>query len=59
MAFKACKFAAVSTCGQRLTTLRRLVTHEKNFDELVSKLAKAYSNKNWRSSLIRNSWWIA
>lgn len=32
MAFKACTFAAVGTCGQRCTTLRRLIIHEKHYD---------------------------
>jgi len=27
MAFKACTFAAVGTCGQRCTSLRRLLIH--------------------------------
>lgn len=43
MAFKACTFAAVGTCGQRCTTLRRLLIHESKFDGFVEKLAKAYS----------------
>lgn len=43
MAFKACTFAAVGTCGQRCTTLRRLIIHEKHYDEFVGKLVKAYS----------------
>lgn len=28
MAIKACTFAAVGTCGQRCTTLRRLLVHD-------------------------------
>lgn len=44
MAFKACTFAAVGTCGQRCTTLRRLIVHDKHFDEFVGKLVKAYSS---------------
>jgi acyl-CoA reductase-like NAD-dependent aldehyde dehydrogenase len=44
MAFKACTFAAVGTCGQRCTTLRRLLIHEKNYDYFVDKLVKAYSS---------------
>lgn len=43
MAFKACTFAAVGTCGQRCTSLRRLLIHEKVYDQFVSKLVKAYS----------------
>lgn len=42
LAFKACTFAAVGTCGQRCTSLRRLLIHEKIFDEFVGKLVKAY-----------------
>lgn len=44
MAFKACTFAAVGTCGQRCTSLRRLLIHEKHFDAFVQKLVKAYSS---------------
>lgn len=43
MAFKACTFAAVGTCGQRCTTLRRLIIHSKHYDSFVDKLCKAYS----------------
>lgn len=32
LAFKACTFAAVGTCGQRCTSLRRLIIHEDVFD---------------------------
>ena len=42
MAFKACTFAAVGTCGQRCTTLRRLLIHESHYDSFVEKLVKAY-----------------
>ena len=35
-------FSAVGTCGQRCTSLRRLMIHEKVFDEVVQKLVKAY-----------------
>jgi aldehyde dehydrogenase family 7 protein A1 len=43
MAFKACTFAAVGTCGQRCTSLRRLIIHENVFDQFVAKLVKAYA----------------
>lgn len=43
LALKAACFAAVGTCGQRCTTLRRLMVHSKVFDTLVPKLVKAYS----------------
>jgi aldehyde dehydrogenase family 7 protein A1 len=42
MAIKGCLFSAVGTCGQRCTTLRRLLIHEKVYDEVVQKLVKAY-----------------
>jgi len=42
MAVQACLFAAVGTCGQRCTTLRRLMIHEKVYDQVVSKLVAAY-----------------
>ena len=44
MAFKACTFAAVGTCGQRCTTLRRLLIHESHYDSFVEKLVKAYGS---------------
>ncbi len=44
LAFKACTFAAVGTCGQRCTSLRRLLIHEKHYDYFVDKLIKAYSS---------------
>lgn len=36
-------FAAAGTAGQRCTTLRRLVLHEKIYDEFVAKLVSGYS----------------
>jgi len=41
-AIKACVFAAAGTCGQRCTSLRRLLVHEKVYDDVVSRLVKAY-----------------
>ena len=35
-------FAAVGTAGQRCTTLRRLLVHEKIYDKFISKLINAY-----------------
>lgn len=43
LAFKACTFAAVGTCGQRCTSLRRLYIHDSIFDSFSQKLVKAYS----------------
>jgi aldehyde dehydrogenase family 7 member A1 len=36
-------FAAVGTAGQRCTTARRLIIHEKVYDEVLARLEKAYS----------------
>ncbi|MCF6807997.1 aldehyde dehydrogenase family protein [Thiotrichales bacterium 19S9-12] len=36
-------FGAVGTCGQRCTTLRRLLVHESIYEKVVDKLASAYS----------------
>ncbi len=35
-------FGAVGTCGQRCTSTRRLIIHESIFEEVKTKLAKAY-----------------
>jgi len=42
LALKGALFAAVGTAGQRCTTLRRLLLHEKIYDEFVEKMKKAY-----------------
>ncbi|MBS0190289.1 MAG: aldehyde dehydrogenase family protein [Phycisphaerales bacterium] len=44
LASRAIVFAAVGTCGQRCTTTRRLIVHEKVADELVTRLSKAYGS---------------
>jgi len=36
-------FASVGTAGQRCTTCRRVIAHEKIYDELVSRLQNAYN----------------
>lgn len=36
-------FAAAGTCGQRCTTLRRLIVHESRYDSLVAKLHQIFS----------------
>ena len=43
MAVRAIVFSAVGTAGQRCTSLRRLIVHHSIRDELVARLAKAYS----------------
>ncbi|XP_072051343.1 alpha-aminoadipic semialdehyde dehydrogenase-like [Amphiura filiformis] len=43
MVVPATLFAAVGTAGQRCTTTRRLILHEKVHDQVVERLKKAYS----------------
>ena len=43
MALRAILFGAVGTAGQRCTTTRRLFVHKDIYDDLVPKLASAYS----------------
>ena len=43
MAVRAIVFSAVGTCGQRCTTLRRLIVHRDVYDTLVPKLVQAYA----------------
>jgi aldehyde dehydrogenase (NAD+) len=42
LAVRSITFAAVGTCGQRCTTLRRLIVHESLADDLLSRLLKVY-----------------
>ncbi|MDI1233580.1 MAG: aldehyde dehydrogenase family protein [bacterium] len=42
MALRAIVFGSVGTAGQRCTTTRRLIVHEKIYDALVKKLLAAY-----------------
>jgi len=42
MAVRAILFGAVGTAGQRCTTTRRLIVHERIIDDLTSKLVYAY-----------------
>lgn len=42
LAVRAIVFSAVGTCGQRCTTLRRLIVHESLADELVRRIKSAY-----------------
>ncbi|MGE3291175.1 MAG: aldehyde dehydrogenase family protein [Geminicoccaceae bacterium] len=42
LAVRAILFSAVGTCGQRCTSLRRLIAHESVKDELLARVAKAY-----------------
>lgn len=42
MSLIGCVFGAVGTAGQRCTTTRRLIIHEKVYDSFKAKLAAAY-----------------
>ncbi|UCF65463.1 MAG: aldehyde dehydrogenase family protein [bacterium] len=42
LTLRAVVFGAVGTAGQRCTTTRRLIVHEKVYDHIVEKLIKAY-----------------
>jgi aldehyde dehydrogenase (NAD+) len=42
LATRAILFSAVGTCGQRCTTLRRLIAHESLRDELAGRVERAY-----------------
>ena len=42
LAVRAIVFSAVGTCGQRCTTLRRLIVHESLADDLVARLKLVY-----------------
>jgi len=44
LAMRAIAFSAVGTCGQRCTTLRRLIAHESVADQLVERLSRAYAS---------------
>ena len=44
MAVRAIVFSAVGTCGQRCTSLRRLIVHRDVKDDLVARLTKAYAS---------------
>ncbi len=44
LAVRAIVFAAVGTCGQRCTTLRRLIVHESIADRLLTRLKTAYAS---------------
>ena len=44
LAVRGIAFSAVGTAGQRCTSLRRVIAHRSVSDELVERLAKAYSS---------------
>jgi aldehyde dehydrogenase (NAD+) len=46
LAIRAITFAAVGTCGQRCTSLRRLIVHKSLKRDLVARLTKVYGQLN-------------
>src|SRR5262249_20060258 len=44
LALRAIVFAAAGTCGQRCTTLRRLIVHRSLADALLERLLKTYAS---------------
>merc|ERR1711970_114501 len=44
MVVRASVFACIGTAGQRCTTTRRLIIHEKLYDVILERLLKAYAN---------------
>jgi aldehyde dehydrogenase (NAD+) len=42
LALRAILFGAVGTAGQRCTSIRRLIVHERVYDELIERLIRAY-----------------
>ncbi len=44
LAVRAITFSAIGTCGQRCTSLRRVIAHDSIKDALVGRLRKAYSS---------------
>ena len=42
LALRAISFGAMGTAGQRCTTLRRLIVHERVYDALMSRLKRVY-----------------
>jgi len=43
IALRAVVFGAVGTCGQRCTSTRRVIVHEKIYNEVKNRLTKIYS----------------
>jgi aldehyde dehydrogenase (NAD+) len=44
LTLRAIAFAAVGTCGQRCTSLRRLIVHESVYDKVVPQLVRIYDS---------------
>ena len=55
IALRAAVFGAVGTCGQRCTSTRRLIVHQKNYAEVVSSLQKSYAQLRIGNPLDENN----
>jgi aldehyde dehydrogenase (NAD+) len=55
MSLIGCVFGAVGTAGQRCTTTRRLIIHEKVYENFKAKLAYAYTQLNIGNPLDQNN----
>jgi aldehyde dehydrogenase family 7 protein A1 len=55
LATSAIFFAAVGTAGQRCTTCRRVIVHEKVHDDLIARLLKAYKQIKIGNPLVAES----
>ncbi len=55
MALRAIVFGSVGTAGQRCTTTRRLIIHEKIYDSLLKKLTAAYKQLKIGNPLDQNN----
>lgn len=55
LAIKAIVFSAVGTCGQRCTTLRRVIVHKSIKKKLVNRLNKAYETLTIGNPLDNNT----
>eukprot|EP00512_Aurantiochytrium_limacinum_P002438 CAMPEP_0171497554 /NCGR_PEP_ID=MMETSP0958-20121227/7340_1 /TAXON_ID=87120 /ORGANISM="Aurantiochytrium limacinum, Strain ATCCMYA-1381" /LENGTH=520 /DNA_ID=CAMNT_0012031817 /DNA_START=213 /DNA_END=1775 /DNA_ORIENTATION=+ len=51
LALRSSVFAAAGTCGQRCTSLRRLLVHEDIYDELKPRLVDAYKKLRYGNPL--------
>lgn len=55
LVLKGSVFSAVGTCGQRCTTLRRLVVHEEVYDNLKEKIINSYKSIKIGNSLDKDT----
>ena len=46
LAIRAITFSAIGTCGQRCTSLRRLLVHQSLKDKVIERLKKVYNSIN-------------